>query len=168
MGSEKGIEIDQCLDKLDDLLEEAWNLPLMGGRLMVDIQRVRDIIDDIRMHIPQEMKDARRIVNDREDIIKLAKREADEMIKRAENRARQLVTDDEIVKAAQGKATKILTEATAKTREMERAALDFSENSLKKSEDALMLAYNEIKNTRQAFRNKAKRPINSKPINSKD
>ncbi len=153
----KGLEIDKSLDKLDDLLEEAWNLPLMGGRRMVDIQKVREIIDDIRLNIPQALKDAKHICEDREDIVNIAKREADDIIKRAENRARQLVNDDEIVKAAQARATKMLTESTAKTREMERASLDFAENSLKKSEDALMLAYNEIKTTRQAFRSKAKR-----------
>ncbi len=154
----KGLEIDKSLDKLDDLLEEAWNLPLMGGRRMVDIQKVREIIDDIRLNIPQALKDAKHICADRDDIISIAKREAEDIIKRAENRARQLVADDEIVKAAQAKATKMLTEATAKTREMERASLDFAENSLKKSEDALMLAYNEVKTTRQAFRSKSKRP----------
>lgn len=164
----KGLEIDKSLDKLDDLLEEAWNLPLMGGRRMVDIQRVREIIDDIRLNIPQALKDAKHICEDRDDIINIAKREAEEIIKRAESRARQLVADDEITKAAQAKATKMLTEATAKTREMERASLDFAENSLKKSEDALMLAYNEVKSTRQAIRNKSKRSAVKAALNAQN
>ncbi|MEG0750681.1 MAG: ATPase [Oscillospiraceae bacterium] len=149
--------IEKSLDKLDDLLEEAWNLPLMGNKRMIDFQRVRDVLDDIRMHLPQEVKDAKAVVSDREDIIRDARREADDIVKRAENRARQLVSQEEIFKEAQVRANAMLNESAAKSREMERAALDFAENSLKKSEDALVLGLNEIKSTRLALRSKAGR-----------
>lgn len=150
--------IDKQLDRMDDLLESALNLPLTGGKCLVDVEKAREIMDDIRLNLPQEIKDAKNIVADREQILTDARREAEDIVKRAEARARQLVSDDEIVKAAQAKATKLLTEATAKTREMERAALDFSENSLKKSEDVLLLTLQDIKTTRQALRTKSKRP----------
>ena len=150
--------IDKQLDRMDDLLESAFNMPLTGGKCLIDVEKAREIMDDIRMNLPQEIKDAKNIVADREQILSDARREADDIVKRAEARARQLVQDDEIVKAAQAKATKILTDTTAKTREMERAALDFSENSLKKSEDVLLMALQDIKTTRQALRTQSKRP----------
>ena len=146
--------IDSYLDKIDDLLEEAWNLPLMGKRRAVDIEKLRGLVDDVRMHLPQEIKDAKAIVADREDIIRDAKEEAEDIVKRAEARARQLLSDEEIIKTAKNKATQMLTDSQSKTKEMERAAIDFSENTLKRSEDALLLALNEVKTTRLALRNR--------------
>lgn len=148
--------IEVYLDKIDDLLEEAWNLPLMGKKRAIDIEKVRDLLDEIRMHLPQEIKDAKLIVSDREDIISDAKREAEDIVKRAEVRARQLLSDEEIIKNAKNKASTMLGEMQSKTKEMERAAIDFSENALKRSEDSLLLALNEVKSTRLALRNRPK------------
>ena len=150
------VAIDVYLDKIDDLLEEAWNLPLMGKKRAIDIEKVRDLLDDIRMHLPAEIKEAKAIVSDREDIISDAKREAEDIVKRAENRARQLLSDEEIIKNAKSKANQMLGDTQAKTKEMERAAVDFSENALKRSEDALLLALNEVKSVRLALRNRPK------------
>lgn len=148
--------IDSYLDKIDDLLEEAWGLPLMGKKRAVDIEKIRSLLDDIRMQLPQEIKDAKNIVSDREDILRDAKREAEDMVKRAENRARQLLSDEEIVKTAKAKSSQLMSDTQAKTKEIERAAIDFSENALKRSEDALLLALNEVKSTRLALRNRSK------------
>ncbi len=148
--------IDKYLDKLDDLLEETWALPLTGGKRMIDIDKVRDIIDDIRMHLPQEIKEAKAIVTDREQIIKDAKLEAEDIIKRAETRARGLVAEEEIVKSAKARANEMINDSYMKSKEMERAALDFAENSLKKSEDVLLLNLNEVKSARMALRSQIK------------
>lgn len=149
--------IDKYLDRIDDLLEEAWNLPLMGNKRMLDVQKIRDLLDEIRRDLPDEIKGAKAIVSDREEIINDAKAEAKDIIKRAENRAKQLLSDEEIVKTAKAKATEMLGETQARTKEMERAAIDFSENSLKKSEDALLIALNEVKSTRMALRTRSKK-----------
>ncbi len=148
--------VDKYLDKIDDILEEAWNLPLMGTKRMVDVNKIRDLIDEIRMSLPQEVKDAKAIVSDREQIIRDARAEAEDITRRAESKARQLVSQEEILKEAQKKAADLLNDSRTKSREIERAALDFSENTLKKSEDALLLALNGIKSTRLAFRQKSR------------
>ena len=84
--------IDKYLDKIDDMLEEAWSLPFTGGKRMVDIEKIRGLVDQIRLDLPQEIKDAKAIVADREEIIADAKEEAEELIKKAEKKARQLIS----------------------------------------------------------------------------
>ncbi len=116
---------------LDELLDRAWNLPLTGGRCVVDADKVRDLIDDIRLNIPSEIKQAKAIVSDRTDIISGAKKEAESIIRKAEDRARSLVAQEQVVKAAQ----------------------EFSDNCLYKTEEVLVKSLTEIKATRQAFRN---------------
>ncbi|MBR2999544.1 MAG: ATPase [Oscillospiraceae bacterium] len=148
--------IDKYLDKLDDMLDSAVSLPLGGGRKMIDADKMRDLLDTIRLNLPQEIKDAKAVVSDRNQILADAKAEAEDIITRAENRARQLISEQEVTKAAQQSANELIAETQRKTKEMERATLEYSENALKKSEDALLLVFNEVKSTRLALRGKVK------------
>ena len=148
--------IDKYLDKLDDMLDSAVSLPLGGGRKMIDADKMRDLLDTIRLNLPQEIKDAKAVVSDRNQILADAKAEAEDIITRAENRARQLISEQEVTKAAQQSANEMIAETRRKTKEMERATLEYSENALKKSEDALLLVFNEVKSTRLALRGKVK------------
>ena len=59
------MNIDELLDVMDETLEEAVNLPFTGGKRMVDVEKVRDIIDDIRLNMPAEIRQAKAIVQDR-------------------------------------------------------------------------------------------------------
>ena len=111
------MNIDELLDVMDETLEEAVNLPFTGGKRMVDVEKVRDIIDDIRLNMPAEIRQAKAIVQDRADIVESAKKEAEAIVKRAEDRARAMVAQEAIVKAAQQKATEILTSAQSHTEE---------------------------------------------------
>ena len=69
--------IDELLDIMDETLEEATTLPFTGGKRMVDVEKVRDIMDDIRLSMPQEIKQARAIVEDRGRIVDDANKEAE-------------------------------------------------------------------------------------------
>ncbi|MBR0342116.1 MAG: ATPase [Oscillospiraceae bacterium] len=148
--------IDKYLDKLDDMLDSAVALPLAGGKKMIDADKMRDLLDTIRLNLPQEIKDAKAVVSDRNQILEDAKAEAEDIITRAENRARQLISEQEVTKAAQQSANDLIAETQRKTKEMERATLEYSENALKKSEDALLMVFNEVKSTRLALRGKVK------------
>ncbi len=147
------MNIDDILDMIDELLDRAWSLPLSGGRCVVDADKVRDLIDDIRLNIPGEIKQAKAIVSDRTEIIEGAKKEAEAIVRKAEERARALVAQEEVVKAAQAKATELLTQAQSKSREIRQAAQEFSDNCLMKTEEVLVKSLTEVKATRQAFRN---------------
>ena len=50
------MNVDELLDLLDETLEESTNLPFTGGKRMVDVDKVRDIIDDVRLNMPAEIK----------------------------------------------------------------------------------------------------------------
>ena len=69
------MNIDEILNMIDDMLEEAWSLPFSGGRCVVDAQKVKECIEDIRLNLPGEIKQAKMIVADRNDIIKSAERQ---------------------------------------------------------------------------------------------
>ena len=95
------MNIDEILNMIDDMLEEAWSLPFSGGRCVVDAQKVKECVEDIRLNLPGEIKQAKMIVADRNDIIKTAERQAETTLRKAEERARMLIAQEEIVKQAQ-------------------------------------------------------------------
>lgn len=151
------MNIEEILDMLDELLDKSWNLPLTNNRSVVDIEKVQELLDDVRMNLPTEIKQAKAIVADRADIIANAKREADMVVRRAEDRARALIAQEEITKQAQQKANEILSQAQQKARDLRNASQEFSDDLLRQSEETLAKLLTEVKSTRQAMRNAAKK-----------
>lgn len=139
------MNIDDILDAMDEMLDRAWNLPLTGGRCVVDAEKVRDLIDDIRLNMPAEIKQAKQIVADRTDIISVAKKEAEDIVRKAEEHAKALVEQEEITKQAQARATEILTQAQMKSREMRQASQEFAETMLKSTEETLSKALGDVR-----------------------
>ena len=92
--------IENLLDQIDEMIDKAWGLPLSGGKCLVETDKLRDIIDDIRGNMPSEIRQAKSIVADRSDIIATAKKEAEDIVRAAEERARAMVMQEEVVKLA--------------------------------------------------------------------
>jgi len=143
--------IDKTLDKMDDLLNEGVAMPLTGRRL-IDVEKMQDLIDDLRMNLPQEIKDAKAVVSERNEILEQAEAQAEDIIQKAEARARQMISETEIFKAAKRASNDMLTTASQQNRETERLAVEFSENALKKAEDALLVVFNQVKTKRLSIR----------------
>ena len=146
------MSIEEILDQLDELLDRSWSLPLTGGRCVVDADKVRELIDDVRINMPTEIRQAQSIVADRTEIVNTAKKEAEAIVARAEKRAAALVDEEEIVRQSKNKAAVITNQAQQQSREMRQSAKDFVDNILKNTEESLAGAMNEVKNTRNAFR----------------
>lgn len=146
------MNITEILDTIDDMLDKSWGLPLSGGKCVVDVERLRDLVGDIRLNMPVEVKQAKMIVADRKQIVDDAKREAEIIIQKAEERAKAIVDHDELVKQAQIRANEINTQAQVQSRELKRATNDFVDKSLQEIEGILMKNTQEIKSARIALR----------------
>lgn len=150
------MNIDEILDLLDEALEDAWTLPLSGGRRVVDIEKMRELTDDIRLNLPAEVRQAKAIVNDRAEIITTAKKEAASIVKKAEDKARAIVNQDDLTKAAQQKAAEIISQAQMQAREMRQAATEFADSLMKSTEQFLVASMEEVKETRAKLRGRKK------------
>lgn len=146
------MNVDELLDLLDEMMDKALHLPLTGGRSLIEVDKIREILDDVRLNMPQEIRQAKAIVADRSDIIKDAKREAEAIIKQSEERARVLVSEEEVVKSAQAKANEILSQAQMKSKEVRQAASDFAEAIMKKLEETYSEGITQTRQARQAIR----------------
>lgn len=145
----ENLNVEELIDELYDMVEKAWNLPLSRGRAMLDVEEVKEILDEIREALPQEIRQAKAIVADRSQIISDARREAETIVRVAEERARTLVNQDEIVRQAQQKANELLAQSQARFREMRKASNDYIDDLMRRTDEGLATNLAELRKTRQ-------------------
>ena len=128
--------VEELLDQFDDLIEDAFTLPF-SSKKVVDASKARDIIDDLRLNIPQEFRQAKAIVADRSEIISNARREAEGIIRDAEAKAKGLIAREESLRNAQAKSVDIINQAHLKSREIKKAAAEYADETMKRTDEIL-------------------------------
>ena len=151
------MNVNELLDTIEDTLEESTSMPLSGGKRLVDVEKGRDYLYDIRANLPGELRQAQQIVNDRAQIVDTANAQAQAIVKKAEERARILVSDAEIVKAAQQRAAEITAAAQSESRTLRQTVNDYCDNMLKTTEEAMVENAAQVKNVRANLRQNAKK-----------
>src|SRR5699024_5260252 len=125
------MNVNELLDTIEDTLAESANMPLSGGKRIVDVDQIQEYLDEIRANLPGELRQAQAIVNDRGQIVDSANAQAKAIIRQAEERARVLVSESEIVKSAQQRAAEIMAQAQAESRTLRQTTADYCDNMLK-------------------------------------
>lgn len=144
--------VNELLDMLFDMIEEAKNVPLSGDRCMVERSEALDLIDEIRNAFPMELAEARKLIAARNDYLASAKREGDLIIQQAQERAKQLIAENQILAAAKRESEEVRRDAESKARELKQAANRYCDDALRRTEEAVAEAYDEIKKSRSRFR----------------
>ena len=117
----------------------------------IDSEDAKQILDEIREAIPSEVRKAKAIVADRAQIISEAQREAETIVRVAEEKAKALVNQEEIVRQAQAKANDIMAQTQEKFRSMQKASNDYVEDLLRRTDDAMSANLAELRKTRQSI-----------------
>ncbi|NLJ16626.1 MAG: ATP synthase F0 subunit B [Clostridiales bacterium] len=146
------MNVDEILDMIDELLEKAVAFPLTGGKSLIDIDKLNELVSEIRLNMPTEIKQAKNLVNDRKVIISDAKAEAETIIRKAEERAKLLISKEEIVRQAQDRATDIIATAQSRAKEIRTATNEYVDGMLGRAEELLTKNLVDVKKTRAALR----------------
>ncbi len=144
--------VEELLDMLYELIDEAKNVPLSSERCIIDRDKALDLLDDIKAQFPIELAEAKKLVAARTDYINSAKQEADSIRRQAEDRARQMVAQDEILLQTRQRANEIVRQADERSRELRKSANDYCEDALRRTEEAIAEALGEVKESRSKFR----------------
>ena len=145
------VSVEKLIDELEDTLESAWQLPMSGGKSVLDIKTIRKIIEEIRENLPMEITQAKRIVQDRSAIIDTARSESESILKTAEEKIRAMISNNEITRAAQSKADAIIAEANAKAKEIRISSSEYAANVMKNLDDAITDHLTQIRKARHIF-----------------
>ena len=162
MANANGVE--EIITSLYEMIQDAWSLPLGAEKCVIERDKALDLLDEISNQLPGEIKQAKTIVESRTEVITNAKREAENILKQAEQRAKQMISReeiprqaaqqaDEMVKAAQQKeADDLMKNAQAKIKELRQVTNDYVDDAMKRTEDAIAQSLGEIRESRSKFR----------------
>ncbi len=142
------METFTLLEDLEDILERSKTVPF-SGKSLVDKEEILEIIKEIRLKLPEELKQAKWIKEERQRILVEAQKEADDVVKEAENRIISMINENEITKKAYEKKAEIIETANEMSREISKGTKDYADNILAGLEVALEDALKIIQNNRK-------------------
>ena len=146
------------IDKLDDLVHNAKQVPLTD-QVRVDKEEIYDLLDQMRATIPEEIKQARWIVKERQEMLAEAKREAERIVKEARERQDRLISTEEVMKAAERAAEDIVDEAQAREREIRLGAEDYADEILNTLEINLSKFIAAVQRGREQMQRRDESPV---------
>ena len=116
------MSIDEILEEMDELLDKAASMPFVAHKKVIDGERMRELINDVRLNMPHELKEAKKIEFDCQRILNEAKLNAEGIIRKAEERAAQIVSREAIVTEAKKKAMDMLQKAQTAAKNLQQNA----------------------------------------------
>jgi hypothetical protein len=158
------MDILQLIDRLEELFNESKAIPLTRN-VMVDEDRMLDIIDQMRIAIPEEVKKAQQLLGQRDRVLAQAQEEANRTLEIARQKSDQLVGKDIVMQEAQRRADQILTQARAEAEGIRADADDYVIDSLTQLQAELERITNQVNNGIQAVKDdQSRRAPTSTPI----
>ncbi len=145
------MEIYSLLESLEELIESGSKVPF-STKVMIDVEEAREILEDIRLKIPDEMKQAKWVKEERQRIISDAEQEAESMLKDAQNKMVTMVDEHVITKQAMEKQEEIIENANKVSREISVGTRDYADSILKKIEDLLKESLEVISENRKELK----------------
>jgi cell division septum initiation protein DivIVA len=139
------MDILQLIDRLEELFNEARAVPFTHN-VVVDEDRMLEIIDQMRIVIPDEVKKAQQVLSQRDRFLAQAQEEADRTLVLAREKAEQIAAKDNIVIEAQRRAEQILAQARADAEATRRDADDYVVDTLVQLQENLDKVLNQVRN----------------------
>jgi vacuolar-type H+-ATPase subunit H len=139
------MDILQLIDRLEELFNESKSIPLTRN-VMVDEDRMLDIIDQMRIAIPEEVKKAQQLLGQRDRVLAQAQEEANRTLDLARQKADQLASKELVVQEAQRRADQILAQARADAETTRGDADDYVMRSLTQLQAELERISNQVAN----------------------
>ena len=145
-------DVSRLIDMLYEHIENAKSPALKPNMSMVDRDEMLDLLDELRAQLPVEIKRAQELLAAREKFVDEAKRDVDRMMRQAELDAKTKVSDSEVLYAAKEKARQIIARAEDRSRQLCQVANTYTEDALRRTEEAIQAALDEVKQSRVRFR----------------
>jgi vacuolar-type H+-ATPase subunit H len=139
------MDILHLVDRLEELFNESRALPFTRN-VVVDEDKMLDIIDQLRVTIPDEVKKAQQLLAQKDRILAQAQEEASRIVTLAKEKAEQIVEREAIVKSAQTRATQIVNQAREDSNITRRDADDYVIDSLQNMEEEVTRLLTQVRN----------------------
>lgn len=143
---------EDIIGALYDLVQDARAMPLAADKCILERDRVLDMLDEILALLPAEIQQSRTIVESRNDLITQARREAENILRQAQEQANQLIAKEAIYMEAKKRSEALVGETQAKIDQLRQAANEYMDEALRRTEETVTQALHEVQDTRMRFR----------------
>ena len=144
--------IEDLITVLYDTIQDAKSVPLSADKCILERDRILDMLDEIIAQLPAELKQSRTIVESRNELIGQARRESESIIRQAQEKANQLITQEAIYQEAQRQSQELLQQTQTRMAELRRVSNEYMDNALLRTEEAIAQSLAEVRDTRTKFK----------------
>ena len=143
--------IEDIITALYDTIQDAKSVPLAADKCIVERDRLLDMLDEIIAQLPAELKQSRTIVESRNELIGQARREAETIIRQAQEQADALVKQEAIYQEAKRQCQEMVLQTQIRMAELRKASNEYMDNALARTEEAIAQSLGEVRDTRTKF-----------------
>ena len=145
------MDVLKLIDEIEDILEEGSTVPF-SKKVLVDSDEVLDIIKELRIRLPDEIKQAAWIKEEKQRILAEAQKDADNMINEAEYKLEELIDQEGITKAAKERAEEIINKAQSTAKEIRLGAMEYADSLLLETQEELKEVISMLNENRKELR----------------
>lgn len=145
------MDVLKFVDEIEDIVESAGNVPFTK-KVMVDSEEILDIIREIRLKIPVEMKEATLIKEEKQKILSDAHTNAESILNNAEGKIEQLIEEENITKLAKERAKEVIVRAQSNAKDIRLGAMEYADSLLLDTQENLKEAIVLLNDNRKELR----------------
>lgn len=144
--------IEDIISALYDMVQDARALPLGADKCILERDKVLDMLDEIIAQMPVELKQARTIVESRNELIGQARREAEGLIRQAQEQADKMIEEEAIYQEAKRQCQEMVLQTQTRMSELRKASNDYMDDALRRTEEAIAMSLEDVRDTRTKFK----------------
>ncbi len=144
--------IEDIISALYDMVQDARALPLGADKCILERDKVLDMLDEILAQLPVELKQSRTIVESRNELIGQARREAESLIRQAQDQANKMIAEETIYQEAKRQCQEMVQQTKNRMAELRRASNDYMDDALRRTEEAVAMSLEDVRDTRAKFK----------------
>ncbi len=145
------MEIFTLLENLEELMESGQKVPF-SNKVMIDIEEFRELLEEIRLKLPDELKQAKWVKEERQRIMSDAEKEANGLLKEAEAKIISMVDEHVITKQALAQKEEIIENANKISKEISTGTREYADSILLKVEEVLKETMDIVHNNRKELK----------------
>ena len=145
-------DVQYLIDMLYEMIDGAKGVIMAPDKCMIVREDALDLLDELKGQLPLELKKAQDLIRARDEFVENAKKEADKIRRQADLDAKTIVGESEITRVARDKANEMLRRAEDRSKSMINVTNEYTDDALRRTEEAIQMALDEIRESRMRFR----------------
>ena len=140
--------MEDIISALYDMVQDARAVPLAADKCIVERDKVLDMLDEIIAQLPVELKQARTIVESRNELIGQARHEAELLVRQATEKAEKMITEEAIYQETKRTCQEMVEQTQSRMAQLRKVSNDYMDDALRRTEEAIALSLEDVRDTR--------------------